>query len=663
VVVAGPPAIDTAWWLPRADLDRLITLLREDGRTVIGPTLRDDAVVYAEITSTSDLPRGVRDEQAPGRYRLTQAPQDGSERWFAFAASPTSWKAFTFPASVPLARVRRDGDGVVTHEESRHDVQPMAFLGMRACDLAALGIHDDVLQNGTFVDEDYAARRAAVLRIAVECATPSGTCFCASMGTGPEVSGGYDLALTELADGFLARVGSEQGSALVARLGLAVAAPDEQVEASAVVAAARRVLDGQSGVATEGLHDRLLARLDDPGWSRIAERCLACTNCTMACPTCFCTSVTLVSDLLGAETETHREWTSCFTLDFARVAGGNFRPRVEDRYRQWLTHKFATWIDQFGTFGCVGCGRCITWCPVGIDVREELAAIAPLQPPPVAVAPSPRAPSSAARYAIGVVTAIEPETGDTYTLAVDDLPSSVCHGAPGQFVMLELPGFSAVPISVSRFREAGIDLTIRSTGASTAAITALRPGSQIGLRGPLGRGWPLGEVVGRDVFIVAGGIGLAPLRPLIEHCLAARSGIASLRIFYGARTPADLLFVDEIDGWRQREGVSVAITVDRADASWTGPVGVVTQLFDRERFDAPHSVAFMCGPEKMMSASWLTLAGRGLMPEQVYLSMERRMECGIGLCGHCQLGPNFICKDGPVFSRRDLGAALDVEGL
>lgn len=649
-------------WLSRQDLDRVIAHLREDGRRVIGPTVRDSAIVYQEITSARDLPVGIRDDQAPGRYRLLEAPSDETSRAFDFAASPTSWKTFTFPAIVPLRRSRRDGGEVVIVEPER-DLTPMAFLGVRACDLAALRIHDDVLVGGPFVDEDYDARRSSAFIIAVECARPGSTCFCASMDTGPEVTAGFDLSLTELDDGFVVRAGSDAGREFIDRLGLG-AAVAEQIEAAARVPLdARAVMAAQHGVTTAGLHDRLLERLDDEGWAAVAERCLACTNCTMACPTCFCTSVSQTSDLLGQDVASNREWASCFTLEFARVAGGNFRPRVQDRYRQWLTHKFATWIDQFGTSGCVGCGRCITWCPVGIDVREELAAIAPVEPaaPPLAV---PRAldPASA-RYALGVVTAIEAETHDTFTLAVDDLPASVCHGAPGQFVMLELPGFSGVPISVSRYRETGIDLTIRAAGASTKAITTLRPGSQLGLRGPLGRGWPEEEVEGRDVVIVAGGIGLAPLRPFIEHCLAIRDTLGSLRVFYGARTPSDLLFTDELAAWRERDDIEIEVTVDRSDAAWTGPVGVVTQLFDRERLDANHSTAFICGPEKMMSAASLGLAGCGLMPERVFLSMERHMECGIGLCGHCQLGPYFICKDGPVFSRRELGSTFDVENL
>ncbi len=653
----------TRAWLPREGLDHLIALLREDGRMVIGPTVADAAIVYAEVDAGGDLPNGMVDEQAPGHYRISRDTDGSSHKSFDYASSPTSWKSYTFPSSVPIAKALRNGDQL-SYEEVEHDAPRMAFLGVRACDLAALAVHDDVLSGGPYIDEDYADRRGKAFIVAVDCAKPSGTCFCASMGTGPEVSSGFDVALVELDDGYVARAGSDAGQQLLDRLALGAATSVQMHAAAGVGVEARATMSEQLGVTREGLRDRLMAQLESTGWDEVAERCLACTNCTMACPTCFCTDVKQTSDLLGTETVSERQWASCFTLDFARVAHGNFRPQVRDRYRQWLTHKFSTWVDQFGSYGCVGCGRCITWCPVGIDVRRALARIAPVKPPlegtqqPVPVSANP------GRYSIGTVAEIWAETKNVYTLRLKDLPEAVCCGTPGQFLMLDLPGFSAVPISVSRYREGEIFLTIRTEGPTTRALASLRPGSQIGLRGPVGRGWPIEEAFGRDVVIVAGGIGLPPLRPLIDNILRSRGHFGRVRLYYGARTPTDLLYTEELKTWAARDDISVGVTVDRAQVgTWSGAVGVVTHLFDREPIDGSHTTAYICGPEKMMSATANALAGRGILPEHIFLSMERHMQCGIGLCGHCQMGKSFVCKDGPVFSRRELGESLDVEGL
>ena len=277
--------------------------------------------------------------------------------------------------------------------------------------------------------------------------------------------------------------------------------------------------------------------------------------------------------------------------------------------------------------------------------------------------PAVAAGSDAGRYTVGRVTDVHNETSDTRTLGVGDVPAAALTGAPGQFLMLHLPGFSAPSISVSRYRADGIELTIRAAGASTKAIASLAAGAAIGLRGPFGRGWPLHEAVGNDVVIVAGGIGLAPLRPLIDACLAERERFGRVRLFYGARTPHDRLFMDELERWSTGGSIEVASIVDRADEDWTGSVGVVTQLFDGEDFDGRRTVAFVCGPEKMMSGSAETLERGGLEPERVFLSLERNMACGVGLCGHCQFGRFFVCRDGPVFSHRELGGMLGIEGL
>jgi NAD(P)H-flavin reductase/NAD-dependent dihydropyrimidine dehydrogenase PreA subunit len=688
---APDPAVPIGF-LVRPDLQRLIDALHDDGRRVIGPTIGDGAIVYDEVSSIAELPAGWRADQAPGRYRLERR---GGERLFDYVVGPTAWKRFTFPPRVPVMVGERAGDAVTFTALSEASA-PITFLGVRACELAAIEIQDRVLASGPAVDADYASRRASVLVVAVECVTAATTCFCTSMGTGPEVRAGFDLALTELDDGFLVRAGTLAGAELATRLPLGPVEPERRAEAAAAVAATRRAIGDP--VATEGLPARLLANLDNAHWAEIAERCLACANCTLVCPTCFCTSVGQRSDLDGLESVADRTWDSCFTLGFSRVAGGNFRPRVQDRYRQWLTHKFATWWDQFGTSGCVGCGRCVTWCPVGIDVRDELYAIAgsrsgtrtaiaqgalPLAPAPsptrlelprpalvetVPGAPdsasSPPAPASLPQaYTTCRVVSTRSESPDTTTLVLADVDPAIVAAKPGQFVMAALPAFSPAPISISRFRPDGIELTIRAAGPTTTAITRLARGDELGLRGPLGTSWPVAVAHGRDVVIVTGGIGLAPLRPLIDSILAERDRFGAVRLYYGARTWRDQLFGAELDQWAGRRDLDVGLTVDRAGPEWLGRVGVVTHLFDRATWDGSNTIAFVCGPERMMQATVETLEERWIGRDRIWVTLERHMECGVGLCGHCQMGRYFVCRDGPVFNLAELGDTFGREGI
>jgi NAD(P)H-flavin reductase/ferredoxin len=655
-------------FLPRVELDRLFGALAADGRRVIGPTIADGAVVYDELAGPAELPFGWTADTAAGSYRLRET---GSQRAFDYAVGVTAWKRFVHPPLIPLTRSQRDGDQIVV-EPVRGEAPRLAFVGVRACEIAALGIQNRAMRAGPAGDPDHAARRDAALIVAVECAVAATTCFCTSMASGPEVQGGADLVLSELDEGFVVRVESDAGAGVVEPLRLRAAAPGEVQRAGVQVATVRATIGDP--VPADGLPERLRAALDHPRWAEVAERCLACANCTLVCPTCFCTSVGVASDLDGIEASTERSWDSCFSLGFGRVAGdANFRPKVRDRYRQWLTHKFSTWWDQFGSSGCVGCGRCIAWCPVGIDVREELLAIAPATAPlgPIPWPPSPvagRAPAALAsvapaRHVISTVQSAVAETADSLTLRLATTDEALLAARPGQFVMVELPAFAAPPISISRIRPDGIDLTIRSAGPATAALTSLVAGAQVALRGPLGRGWPLDAAYGRDVVIVAGGIGLAPLRPVIEAVLADRPRFGAVRLYLGARTPHDRLFVAEMNALAGRADVEVAEIVDRAGPEWLGRVGIVTQLFDQAPWDGSRVTAFVCGPERMMQATAATLAGNGVDPAATWLTLERNMACGVGTCGHCQLGPFFVCRDGPVFSVAELGPAFGREGL
>jgi len=355
-------------------MGKLIEALVRKGYEVIGPTLRDGAIVYDKVESVGDLPAGWTDEQDPGRYRLKRRDDDAL---FGYAVGPQSWKKYLHPAEVRLWSAERQGGTFRILNNEAKPERPHAFLGSRACELAAIAVQDRVLLEDKYRDPIYDQRRRGAFIIAVQCTQAAATCFCASMGTGPQVSAGFDLVLTELLGSkghrFVVATGSDRGAEILAELEVVPATEKDRQEAGARVEAAAhqqvRSLD------TTGIKELLYQNFEHPRWDNVASRCLTCANCTMVCPTCFCTSVEDVTDITGDHAERWRRWDSCFTQSFSYIHGGSVRTSAKARYRQWMTHKLASWIDQFGSSGCVGCGRCITWCPVGIDITEEVRAI------------------------------------------------------------------------------------------------------------------------------------------------------------------------------------------------------------------------------------------------------------------------------------------------
>jgi len=368
---------------PRALQDLIDALVRR-GNRVIGPRLDQGTVVYGPVERLSDLPIGCIDEQDAGHYRLRQSATDNTETHalFGYAVGPHSWKRYLFPPHQILWHAHKEGMGFRV-ETAKKPVPEYAFLGVRACELAAIAIQDRVFDNGEYADSEYRARRRNVLLIAVSCSRAGGTCFCASTGSGPQVKTGYDLCLTELVNGgnhrFVVDIGSDAGAELAAVLPHRPARREDLEEAQRRINAAAanmgRGLDPEAA-------NILQSNPEHPRWQEVAQRCLSCANCTLVCPTCFCSSVSDSTSLDGTRAERRRHWDSCFNLDFSYIHGGPVRREGAARYRQWITHKLSSWHQQFGTSGCTGCGRCITWCPVGIDITQEVAAIRDSEPPP-----------------------------------------------------------------------------------------------------------------------------------------------------------------------------------------------------------------------------------------------------------------------------------------
>ncbi len=357
--------------LPKAALEKLHANLDRMGYRILGPQIQDDAIVYKPLKSTRDLPKGYISQQECASYRLVYT---GHARYFDATPGAQSWKQFFFPSQTELASYIRDENGHWQIDEQIPDLTPLALFGVFPCDLAAIQVQDRIFLREEWKDPVYWSRRQSAFILTVDCLHPCGTGFCASMGTGPKANPGYDLNLTELEDIFLVKVGSEAGRLVMEGM------PLLPTSAFWLQAAQKSLEDAVTKMGRilphpEDLPNLLLNNLDARQWDDVARRCMSCSSCTQVCPTCFCWDTRDSAVLTGQTARRERLWDSCFNPDYSYIVGGSTRPNTRSRYRQWLTHKFGSWYGQFGTSGCVGCGRCITWCPAKIDVTAELSAI------------------------------------------------------------------------------------------------------------------------------------------------------------------------------------------------------------------------------------------------------------------------------------------------
>ncbi len=363
------PEIGSTIAIQKSTFDLLLKELKAQGYETVGPRVENETLVYALISTLDDLPRGYITEQEAGHFRLTHT---GHPRYFDIIPGAHSWKQFLFPSRSELFTLHKTDTG--WQDNSQPTKTPTyAFIGVRGCELAAIQIQDNIFIRPDFSDPNYRARRERAFILTANCLHPAGTCFCASMGTGPRVNAGFDLNLTELDDVFLLEIGSELGRSLMGGLPFEAASAFLQNTAQRGLERASQQMGRK--LDTSDLPELMLNNLDHKHWREIGERCLSCANCTQVCPTCFCWDALDSLSLDGNETQRERVWDSCFNPGHSYQAGGNTRNTIHSRYRQWLTHKLGSWKKQFGVLGCVGCGRCITWCPARIDLIVEVAAL------------------------------------------------------------------------------------------------------------------------------------------------------------------------------------------------------------------------------------------------------------------------------------------------
>ncbi len=623
-----------AFVLPKADLGSFVAKLKS-GYEVIGPVAKDPEFVFEPVESAADLRLDYDTTILPPHKKYLEPPKE-------------TMMTFSGPAAetgVPAAPGKR------------------VLFGVHACDVNAM-LSVDKLFLGTYPDPYYKAKRDNTMIVGLSCCEPCKNGFCSSFNTGPGMDTGFDLSLTDIGDKYLVDVGSEAGKAMAA--GLSPATDADVIAKNQALRASQEKITRH--IDTEKIGEFLHQNSEHQVWQDLKEICLACGSCTNVCPTCFCFLVKDQVDLSLVAGERPRDWDSCQFMEFSRVALDHvFRPDRAARIRHRIDHKLTFMAQQFeGAKGCVGCGRCATYCIVHIDPVQVMAdlrdnpneekAVKMYKPPVKKVTPetSPWAPLPAK------IEAIKQQNYDnkTYTFAFVDPDVKAKYAYDnGVFNEISVFGIGEVPISISSCNDVKgtFDHTVRAVGNVTKALDALQVGDVVGIRGPYGVGWPVEAMKGKNVLVVAGGVGLAPLLGTIKYIANHRDQYGALEILYGARSPKEMLFTDEFDDLRKIPNSRLHLCVDDClGMEWAHHIGVVTTLFDKMSSRPDNSIVITCGPDIMMHFAVRGLQERGWTPEQTYVSLERRMSCGIKKCGNCQIGPIFVCQDGPVFKLADL---------
>jgi len=548
--------------------------------------------------------------------------------------------------------------------KSPSEIKPMVLVGVHPYDIVAL-LHMDEIFSETKSDPFYFEKRKSSIIIGVNMQKMSKYCFAPYMGSAT-VEYGYDLMLTDLGNRYAINIGSEKGENLLDKYAKNVSdalARDIQLvgqKKREIMMMAQQKLDFPPELIPE-----MLGKFygESSFWEKHAEKCLACGSCVLVCPTCYCFDVKDNPDLTLEHGERVRTWDGCLLEDFAKVASGeNFRATRPTRYRHRYFKKGKYLFDRFGFISCVGCGRCSSNClpdianPVNLfnDMFHEsqsIGQITTVSTPDVKIQTEgnidfvPR---------LATITKKQPMTSmeTLFEIKLDD--GAALGHKPGQFVELSVFGIGEAPISISSppSKKGTFELCIRKLGNVTTKMHTLEVGDKVGIRGPFGTSFDSEILRGKDLLFVAGGLGIAPLRSFFNYVLDNRKEYGQVTLLYGCKEPKELLFADELIALAKRDDVDFLPSVDRCPEgeTWTGNRGVITTLIPQVKFDTEKTYAVICGPPIMYKFVIADLKKRNLPDDHIVMSLERRMKCGVGKCGHCQINQIYVCKDGPVFN-------------
>lgn len=543
------------------------------------------------------------------------------------------------------------------------------IIGIHPYDLLAIQQMDKYFTD-TKVDDLYLQKRKNSILIGL---TPVNVSEKAFFGNFMQAAGGppdinFDLMLTDLGDRFLIIPGSEAGGALLSRIPNArdsTADEANMLQAKAQEAAQKGTRDLKASPGT--WYDLLSKNYESEVWKSQSEKCMACGTCTLVCPTCFCYDV---NDAVNLDLESGtrvRTWDGCLLRDFTKVAPDEiFREKIEDRYRHRFNRKGQYLPDMLGFTACVGCGRCSTQCLPDIadpvELFNKLAEGSSAQDTGIKVAEKMNVGAIQATEALYVpmpatLRRVEKLTdNETFFEIALDSGQPLGH-QPGQFAQVSIMGVGEAPISISSAPGGQtFEMVVRNVGDVTSKLHSMQPGDKIGIRGPFGNGFDTEALKGKNLLFIGGGLGIVPMRSLINYVLNNRQDYANVMILYGCKNPSELLFKNEVEQWEKREDITMHKTVDTCveGETWEGEIGVITTIMPLVTFDPANTFAIVVGPPIMYRFVNKDLINMGMPEKNIIVSLERRMKCGVGKCGHCQINGVYVCKEGPVFKLSDL---------